>query len=148
MKKSLIKLSLLLTVVCALIITTSCSSDDDSGTTPPPATDNTLVGTIDEDLTLDPTVQYTVAGEFFVTGGATLTIPAGTKIVSETGTDHYIAIDRGAKIDVQGTAANPVTMTSVNETPGDWGGLVILGDATTTAGLDVIAEVGGFVYGG
>ncbi|WP_417363150.1 hypothetical protein [Galbibacter sp.] len=148
MKKSLIKLSLFLTVVCALIITTSCSSDDDSGVTPPPSSNNALVGTIDEDLTLDPTVQYTVAGEFFVTGGATLTIPAGTKIVSETGTDHYIAIDRGAKIDVQGTAANPVTMTSVNETPGDWGGLVILGDATTTAGLDVIAEVGGFVYGG
>jgi hypothetical protein len=39
-------------------------------------------------------------------------------------------------------------MTSSNQQPGDWGGLVILGDATTSEGVDAIAEVGGFVYGG
>ena len=31
---------------------------------------------------------------------------------------------------------------------GDWGGLVILGDALTTEGVNATAEVGGFVYGG
>ena len=31
---------------------------------------------------------------------------------------------------------------------GEWGGLVILGDAETTAGTDATAEVGGLIYGG
>jgi hypothetical protein len=39
-------------------------------------------------------------------------------------------------------------MTSTNQQPGDWGGLVILGASTGTEGVDAIAEVGGFVYGG
>ena len=41
-----------------------------------------------------------------------------------------------------------MVFTSVGESPGDWGGLVIAGDATTTEGVDAIAEVGGIVYGG
>ena len=39
-------------------------------------------------------------------------------------------------------------MTSTNNNPGDWGGLVVLGDATTTEGIDATAEVGDFKYGG
>ena len=64
------------------------------------------------------------------------------------GTDKYIVVQKGGKIDVQGTAANPVIMTSSGESPGDWGGLVIAGNATTTEGVDAIAEVGGILYGG
>ena len=33
-------------------------------------------------------------------------------------------------------------------TAGSWGGLVIAGDATTTEGVDAVAEVGGIIYGG
>jgi hypothetical protein len=60
----------------------------------------------------------------------------------------YIAILKGGKIDVQGTENNPVVMSSAGSNPGDWGGLTICGDATTTAGVDAEAEVGGFIYGG
>nr|WP_323053831.1 hypothetical protein [Galbibacter sp. EGI 63066] len=144
----MMKISVLCTILCALIIT-GCSSDDTpDGPEPPEPTDDTLEGNLTEDTTLDSSIEYTLTGSFFVTEGATLTIPAGTKIVSESGTDKYITIDKGSKIDVQGTESNPVLMTSKNETPGDWGGLVILGDATTTAGANSSAEVGGFIYGG
>ena len=39
-------------------------------------------------------------------------------------------------------------MSSAASNPGDWGGLTICGNATTTAGVDAEAEVGGFIYGG
>lgn len=111
-----------------------------------------LNGGTSEDLTLDPTLEYQLTGTFSVESGATLTIPAGTKIVADVeegaNTSTYIVIQKGAKIDVQGTSADPVVMTSANESPGDWGGLVILGDATTTAGIDATAEVGQLTYGG
>ena len=53
----------------------------------------------------------------------------------------------GSKIDIQGTEANPVVISSYNPAAGDWGGLTICGKVTTTAGVNT-AEVGGFVYGG
>ena len=39
-------------------------------------------------------------------------------------------------------------MSYFNGNPGDWGGLTICGNATTTAGVDAESEVGGFIYGG
>src|SRR5690606_8175670 len=54
----------------------------------------------------------------------------------------------GAKIDVKGTASAPVVMTSANGNPGDWGGLLLLGDAPTTEGINAVGEVAGVVYGG
>ena len=39
-------------------------------------------------------------------------------------------------------------MSSQSASPGDWGGLTICGKATTTEGVNAIAEIGGFVYGG
>ena len=107
-----------------------------------------LTGSQAEDRTLDPTKEYRITGAYSIESGVTLTIPAGTKIVSEVGTDKYIVVQKRGKIDVQGTAANPVVMTSTGESPGDWGGLVIAGNATTTEGTDATAEVGGILYGG
>ncbi len=113
---------------------------------------NVLTGSIAADLTLDATVDYFLQGNLSIESGATLTIPAGTRIVADVEegdeTETYIVIQKGASIDIQGTAANPVVMTSSDETPGDWGGLVIAGDATTTEGENAIAEVGNIPYGG
>jgi len=107
-----------------------------------------LNGSVDENRTLDPTVTYSLKGTLSVVSGVTLTIPAGTKIVSDAGTDKYIVVQKSGKIDIQGTASAPVIMTSAGESPGNWGGLVIAGNATTTEGVDATAEVGGIVYGG
>ena len=40
------------------------------------------------------------------------------------------------KIDIQGTESSPVYMESASGNSGDWGGLTICGDATTSAGVD------------
>tara|TARA_B100001146_G_scaffold223090_1_gene236958 strand:- start:5488 stop:7533 length:2046 start_codon:yes stop_codon:yes gene_type:complete len=176
MKTKTIKFSMIFAMASGLFLA-SCGNDD-GGTTPPPpaaatcsdgvqngdetgvdcggscansceaAEDTALTGSMTEDRELDPSKEYTITGVFSVESGATLTIPAGTKIVSETGTDRYIVVQKGAMIDIQGTAAAPVIMTSANETPGDWGGLVIAGNAETTEGVDATAEVGGILYGG
>ena len=178
MKTRTMKFSLILTIVFALFIT-SCSSDDNGpdpvetptctdgikngdetgvdcgGSTCEPcdATSGTVLnGAITEDVTLDPKLTYQLTGAYSVQAGATLTVPAGTKIVASADpgdeTETFIVIQKGAKIDIQGTEAAPVIMTSNNGTPGDWGGLILLGDATTTAGVDATAEVSNFKYGG
>ncbi len=175
MKLKSIKFLAMFAIASSLVFV-GCSSDDSEGGDPPvvatcsdnqqngdetgvdcggscpnsctPTENVDLNGSLTEDRTLDASETYSLTGTYSVEAGATLTIPAGTRIVSQTGTDKYIVVQKGASIDIQGTAASPVVMTSTGESPGDWGGLVIAGDATTTEGVDAIAEVGGIVYGG
>ncbi|MFP2997030.1 hypothetical protein ABN763_14025 [Spongiivirga sp. MCCC 1A20706] len=157
------------------LVVTSCGNDDDlppvqascsdgiqngtetgvdcGGTCQPCISEDTnLTGSMTEDRTLDASVAYTLTNTFSVEAGATLTIPAGTTITasvqSGSETNTYIVVQKGAQINIQGTSSNPVTMTSANDNPGDWGGLVIAGDATTTEGTDAIAEIGQIRYGG
>ena len=122
----------------------SCSNNCDD----PGGEVTDLSGSLTEDRTLVATETYSLTGTFSIEAGATLTIPAGTRIVSQSGTDKYIVVQKGADIVIQGTASDPVVMTSADESPGDWGGLVIAGNATTTEGVDATAEVGGILYGG
>ena len=108
-----------------------------------------MLGNLTEDFTLNASTQYSLTGQFTIASGASLTIPAGTRIVADAGgTEVYIGVLKGGQIFINGNPANPVVMSSVAGEPGDWGGLTICGDATTTAGVDATAEVGGFIYGG
>ncbi len=110
-----------------------------------------------KEATLDPTKVYMLTGSFIVKDGAKLTIPAGTVIKATENTDgviRYIAVSQGAQIFINGTATNPVVMTSAKATPAksDWGGLVICGKApintSATAGGTASAEVSELTYGG
>ena len=137
-----------LAILC--LIFTSCDSDDGFNPTDPgvdPANFE-LNGTLESDRILDPSQPYSLTGSYIVKAGATLTIPAGTQIISQVATNNYIAIEKGANIDIQGTQSLPVVMESSAGNQGDWGGLVVLGDAVTTEGVNATAEVGGFIYGG
>ena len=108
-----------------------------------------LQGEVSDNVILDASKAYRLTGSYIVKSGGSLTIPAGTKIHANAGgTDVYIAVLMGGKIYIKGTAANPVVIASDLGTPADWGGLTICGKATTTAGVDAEAEVGGFKYGG
>ena len=111
---------------------------------------NLLEGDVSEDLTLDATVAYELVGAYVVRAGASLTIPAGTTITATGGTAAYIAVARGGQIFIEGTASAPVVMTSGSSAPapGDWGGLVICGDAPTNKGSNVTSEVADLTYGG
>lgn len=151
MKTTTQNLTKLLSVsLMALLISfmTSCKSDNLIEEIPTTGGENALTGNLTKDLTLDASVQYSIDGAYVVKDGATLNIPAGTVLVSKSGTGNYIAVEQGGKINIQGTANAPVIMRSQQSEPGDWGGLVICGKATTTEGVDAVAEIGGLIYGG
>ena len=133
----------------SLAFVVSCSSDDDNNSTPPKVASE-LLGEVNTATSLDASIEYSLTGAYIVKSGASLTIPAGTVIKATGGTSAYIAVERGAQIFINGTAAAPVVMTSAsdNPAPGDWGGLVIAGDAPTNKGTDVTTEVGDLLYGG
>ncbi len=155
MKKLAVKL-LSITIIITSLIVISCSSSDDPNPISTPEAKvieslNTGImnGTLEESFTLDASTQYALTGQFIIAQGAVLNIPAGTKIVADNGgTDVYVAVLKGGQININGNATNPVVMSSIDGNPGDWGGLTICGNATTTAGIDAEAEVGGFSYGG
>ena len=154
MKNLFVKL-LSISMAFAAVTFTSCDSDD-----PDPIIEGAeevienldagiLNGTLEEDYTLTATTVYNLTGSFIIDQGATLNIPAGTKILADDGgTDVYIAVLQGGTININGASGNPVVMSSADGSPGDWGGLTLCGYATTTAGVDATAEVGGFIYGG
>jgi len=99
-----------------------------------PSQTKVLVGSYERDITLTPGT-YTLRGYVYFTQGATLKIPAGTIIKSDVSQKGALIIERGAKIDAQGTVGNPIIFTSGKPAGqrdrGDWGGIIILGNAPT-----------------
>lgn len=85
--------------------------------------------------TLDASKKYLIRGQTFIKDGVTVTIPAGTVLFGEKATKGTLIVERGGKLQANGTAEAPVVMTSNQEVnardKGDWGGLVILGKAYT-----------------
>lgn len=77
--------------------------------------------------------QYLVKGFFRVQEGGVLNIEAGTVIFGDTETKGTIVVQRGGKINANGSATQPIVMTSEKapglRQPGDWGGLVLCGKA-------------------
>lgn len=122
-----------------------------------------------ETRTLDASIIYTFDGFTRVASGATLTIPAGTILKAALGQGEDASafiVQRGATIDAQGTADNPIIFTSEDDgiTPGTttstlepeslsqglWGGLIVLGNAPVSVNPDDAADgIGreGFIEG-
>jgi hypothetical protein len=104
-----------------------------------------ISGSIAANRTLTPDTNYVLRGFVYVNSGATLTINAGTRIVGDTtALGSALFILRGARINAIGTAAAPIVFTSQrtpgNRSPGDWGGLVIVGNARANRTGNVIVE--------
>ncbi len=112
-----------------------------------------LKGNFSENVTLDANTVYKITGEVNFLDGTTLTIPAGTKLYGSSGS-AYLAINRGAKIFAEGTAANPIIFTSAKDIAGtaakndqgQWGGLTILGKSSNNKG-EKTYEAGTQKYG-
>jgi hypothetical protein len=121
----------------------------------------TLTGTILEDLHLTNNFDYVISGALRVgmdnTVNPTLTIDPGVTTYGQSGND-FIWIDRGARIMANGTKDAPITMTSANDleatetTRGEWGGLVINGNAPingcSTAPCESAGEGNSGMFGG
>jgi len=140
--------------VLLLISLFSCTKDlggDDGPINVPSST--TLSGNINATTTLTSDKTWTLKGYVYVTDGAKLIIQPGTTIVSDIAEKGALCIERGAQIIAEGTAAKPIVFTSGKptgeRTPGDWGGIVILGKAKTNRSSEPTIEGGiGRPYGG
>jgi hypothetical protein len=77
-----------------------------------------------------------------VGNGAKLTIQSGTRIEGDQGSALFIL--RGATIEAIGTAAQPIVFTSAKQVgerqPGDWGGLIVIGDGQINRTGNIILE--------
>ncbi|WP_290698952.1 multidrug transporter [Lacinutrix sp.] len=155
------KRNLLFGLTIASMLFTACSTDDtadvilninNAGNTG--STGTTISGTFTSNLTLEAGTDYTLNGSLIMASGTTLTIPAGTTIKAlAQGSDVYIAISQGAKINALGTAANPIVLTSNASNPeaGDWGGLIVLGRApinSVSGSSTSTSEIASLPYGG
>jgi len=117
-------------------------------------TETTLSGTISAPVTtLTSDKVWTLKGYVYVTDGAELKIQPGTTIVSDIVEKGALIIERGGRINAEGSVDRPIVFTSGKtageRSPGDWGGVVILGRATTNRVTEPTIEGGiGRSYGG
>ena len=122
-------------VVRAVIGTDKSANSSEAAVSTPGAAPKVAVVTgIPLSRTFFSDTTYVLQGYVKVSNGSTLTIQPGTKIVGDTlvaGSSLWIL--RGSKIMAEGTATAPIVFTSQrsagNRLPGDWGGLIIIGNA-------------------
>ncbi|MCQ6958145.1 hypothetical protein [Mucilaginibacter aquariorum] len=128
----------LLGIVGLMALASACSKSN--GPTPlppdtkPPVTGGNVDvrGKITKDTHWTADKVYRLRGYVYVDNNATLTIDAGTKIVSNKDSSGVLIIYKGSKINAAGTADKPIVFTS-NETEkkaGDFGGVAVVGLAT------------------
>lgn len=134
-----------------------------------PATVQTVSGAITTNTTWTNDRVWEIDGVITVKNGAKLTIQAGTYIKAKPLADGIatgvLVITKTGQIDAQGTAAAPIVFTSYKlldgnantaAAPGDFGGVVLLGDAEVNTGsvtnivegLDDQPNFTEFYYGG
>ena len=143
-----------LLVLFAILGLFSCQKElggDDAPINTPLST--TLTGNINTTTTLTADKVWTLKGYVYVTDGAKLIIQPGTTIISDISEKGALCIERGAKIIAEGTQTKPIVFTSAKpdgqKSPGDWGGIVILGKAKTNRSSEPTIEGGiGRPFGG
>ena len=155
------KMKTIAAILSTGMILSACGGGSSSSTTTNPggtadsvATYHELKGDFSENVTLDASVDYKINGKVNFLDGTTLTIPAGTTLYGSTASS-YLAIDAGAQIDAQGTAADPIIFTSAadyngtstKDAQGEWGGVVLIGKAPIIGGT-LTYEAGDQVGGG
>lgn len=133
-----------------------------------------VTGSITENTTWTNDNIYQLNQKVVVDNGATLTIESGTIIKGSPGTGSLasaLIIARGSQINAVGTASSPIIFTSTSDNitcgqtagsnldqndRGQWGGLIVLGNAPSSFSGDIIeAQIEGIpaddtfgLYGG
>lgn len=112
------------------------------------ATDIELTGNITSDMKLMASNTYYLNGFVRVMNNATLTIEPGTTIYGKNGTKASLIVRPGSKLLAEGTASSPIVFTSENTKPGsptepqagDWGGIILLGNARVNTPTTPVIE--------
>lgn len=116
--------------------------------------DSVIEGNINSNVTLSSSKKYLLRGFVNVNPPAVLTIEPGTIIFGEKDSKGTLIINRGAKIIANGTKQRPIVFTSQQpvgqRAPGDWGGIIIAGNASINVpgGTAIIEGGTGTIYGG
>lgn len=92
-----------------------------------------ITGVITQNTTLSSDFTYLLLGVVYVTNNAVLTIEPGVVIRGDYDTCGTLVVTKGSKIMANGTIDRPIVFTtnkaSYVRRPGDWGGIVLMGDA-------------------
>lgn len=115
----------------------------------------TVPSQVREDIVLFERLSpYFMRGYSVIEPGVTLTIEPGTRIIAESegcrrdeiGSCATLIVSKGAFLVADGTAEAPILFTSDDDGRGDWGGIVINGDAPCNTGTDTmpLAETGAY----
>lgn len=118
-------------------------------------TSSLLPVVIDQDLVLTKKEAYLLTGNVYVTNGATLTIEPGVIIRADTEITSSLIVTKGSKMIAKGTETDPIVFTSnksaAERKAGDWGGILIMGEAPTnkfSGSFPFIADAKYNGYGG
>lgn len=162
MKKQVFRVLLVIGLGLWILSAAGCdllNSNEDDETDGEVQADVVLRGNITNNMTLHAKDSIVLAGQTFVKPGVTLTIEEGTTIYSMAddgkGLAPTLVIERGARIVAEGTAAKPITFTSIlprdmlDRNPmGNWGGLILLGNAPVNIGETYVEGLAGIPFGG
>ncbi|MEP6806757.1 MAG: hypothetical protein ABI892_19675 [Flavobacterium sp.] len=90
-----------------------------------------LAGNISVNTKLLKRNIYVLQGNVYVTNNAVLTIEPGTLIIGDFETKGTLVVTKGAQLVADGLETDPIVFTSnrSQKKAGDWGGIVMLGDA-------------------
>lgn len=90
-----------------------------------------LAGNIAENTKLVKKDVYIIQGNVYVTNNAVLTIEPGTVIIGDSESKGTLIVTKGAKLIAEGLETDPIVFTSNKslKKAGDWGGLILLGEA-------------------
>lgn len=149
--KHLSKIILLLVFGLATFSCKKETTEEPSGPTDPQGR-VIISGNITTNRTLFAREKYILQGFVNVKAGAVLTIEPGTVIFGDKQTTGTLIVERGGRIEANGSADRPIVFTSAQpkgqRNYGDWGGIVLLGGAPTNKPNDTQVEGVPFPYGG
>lgn len=114
-----------------------------------------LAGSITENTKLYKKNIYELQGNVYVSNNATLTIEPGTVIIGDYESNGTLIVSKGATLVAEGLETDPIVFTSNRslKKAGDWGGIILLGDAPTnkfgnTSNIKFDLDPSLSVYGG
>lgn len=153
------KLNLLSLLILFTAIISSCSKSDDA----PVTGGNLEVVNLQSGAVLQGSYKgkdirlaegtYTLKAYVYLSEGSKLTIAPGSVIKSDVTEKGALIVERNSQLIADGTAAKPIVFTSGKavgqRNPGDWGGIILLGNAPTNRSSEPTIEGGvGRGYGG
>ncbi|WP_395627057.1 hypothetical protein [Daejeonella sp.] len=143
-----------------IVLAASCKKEGTTDTTPSNGKTTltlqngaVITGVYKNTILNVPEGTFTLKGYVYFEDGSEINIAAGAIIKSDVADKGALIIERGAKVNAIGTALKPIVFTSGKavgqRNPGDWGGIVILGKATTNRTTEPTIEGGvGKNFGG